>query len=47
MPPKKRRGAVSAVSKIEDELSSLTTDQLRKELRDIGEEAGPIDSSNK
>jgi hypothetical protein len=45
MPGRKKKG--NEASKMEDELSTLSIDQLRKELKDAGVEAGPIDNSNK
>lgn len=45
MPGKRKRGAEA--SKLEGELSSLTPSQIREELRAVGEDVGPVDSSNK
>lgn len=49
MPPKKRRGGrqQAEISRMEDELNSLSPIQLRKEVQDAGMVAGPIDPSNK
>jgi len=49
MPPRKRaaRGGAAEARRYEDELSSLSPDEIRKELQDLGESPGPIDSSNK
>ncbi len=47
MPGRKRKAEERELSKLEEGLGSLTPEQLRKELADVGEQAGPIDSSNK
>ena len=51
MPGKKRArngsGAKAAEGKVEDEISQLSVDELRKQLVEIGENPGPIDASNK
>ena len=48
MPPRKRKTpAKQSSEKYEHEFSTLTYDELRRELKDIGENPGPIDASNK
>ena len=50
MPPRKRPargGAAAETRKYEEELSSLSPEEIRRELQDMGESPGPIDSSNK
>ncbi len=55
MPPRKRTrqetrkgsGANPAEKKLEEDLSQISIDELRKQLVDIGENPGPIDGSNK
>lgn len=44
MPPKKK---TTDLSRLEEDLGSLTPAQLRQQLKEIGEAAGPIDASNK
>lgn len=44
MPPKKR---TAEISRIEADLSSLSNQELREALKDVGEIAGPIDLSNR
>ncbi|XP_064393979.1 N-acetylneuraminate lyase-like [Halichondria panicea] len=55
MPPRKRTrqetrkgsGANPPEKKLEEDLSQISIDELRKQLVDIGENPGPIDGSNK
>ena len=51
MPPRKRpaRGGAAAAEtrRYEEELSSLSPEEIRRELQDMGESPGPIDTSNK
>ena len=47
MPGKKRKAAEAELSRMEEGLASLSTEQLRKELEAAGADAGPIDASNR
>ena len=47
MPPKKKAKKDPSLEKYEEELRSLADEQLRRALMDIGENPGPIDSSNR
>ncbi len=48
MPPRKRKAAAAAAKeKYEEEFSSLSYDELRGRLLEIGENPGPINDSNK
>ena len=50
MPPRKRPargGATAETRRYEEELSSLSPEEIRRELQDMGESPGPIDTSNK
>ena len=47
MPGRKRKADGELSKKMEEDLGSLTPEQLRKELAAVGEQAGPIDGSNK
>lgn len=49
MPPRKRpaKGGAAETRRYEEELSSLAPEEIRRELQDMGESPGPIDSSNK
>ena len=50
MPPRKRPargGAAAETRRYEEELSSLSPEEIRRELQDMGESPGPIDTSNK
>ena len=47
MPPKKRTRKDAGMEKYEEEYRSLADEQLRRALMDIGENPGPIDSSNR
>ena len=50
MPPRKRPargGAAAETRRYEEELSSLSPEEIRRELQDMAESPGPIDSSNK
>ena len=47
MPGKRKRGAQADTSKMEDQLSSLTTQEIREGLLEAGVDVGPVDPSNK
>ncbi len=47
MPTKKRTRKDAGMEKYEEEYRSLADEQLRRALMDIGENPGPIDSSNR
>ncbi len=48
MPPRKRTRKEAAVEqKGKEDLSQISIDELRQQLVDLGEDPGPIDTSNK
>lgn len=47
MPGKKRTRKDAGLEKYEEEYRSLADEQLRRALMDVGENPGPIDSSNR
>lgn len=47
MPASKKKKQQAELSKVEEELNSLTVDELKKALKEAGEQVGPIDLSNK
>ena len=47
MPAKKRVRKDAGLERFEEEYRSLADEQLRKSLVEIGENPGPIDSSNR
>lgn len=45
--PLKRKKDEAVLARTMEELSSLSCEEIRKQLRDVGKDSGPVDSSNK